>query len=1006
MSMSAMRTGVLPVFRVLLPAICLISGGFAKPMHMPLPDYPDTVIATITTGGWPIGPAATLDGQYVYVPGFRSDSIYVIRASDNAIVARFAMAGRPTEAKPSPDGQYMYISNTNGANVTKVRLADNQIVHQTQMLSDPLSMAFVQNNERMYVTIFRARENHVAVLRTADDSLLQYITVGSDPWGIAATADGQRCYVSCAYSDTVYVLRTSDNTVESTIPVEGNPHGIALSPAEDLLYVACKYAPDLKAPNHPTAVVLPTHQTHAAYQGNQCLKVIRLSDQSVVATVPLADPPGSLALLPNGEYLYISSYGFNSVTIIRTADFSVVKTVTTGYASSGLAVLPDGSAVYVSAMDEGCVRVIGNVDVGPVAILSPAGTVDSGNVYQPRAVVRNFGPASATFPVWMVIGAGYTQMIQETLASRLTDTVVFPSWTAGPVGSLPVTCFTSLAGDEDRTNDTIRDSVRVVGPSPGDVGPISILSPPQTAESGVVYVPTAAVRNFGLTPAVFPVTMDIGAGYIRAVVETLTVGLTDTVVFPPWTAEPVGPLTIACYTSLAGDEDATNDTIRDSVRVLRVPVNDVGATAILSPSGAVDSGSVFVPSAVVRNFGLTPAVFPVTMNIGTGYAETANETLASGLEDTLVFPPWTAGPMGTLPITCFTSLLGDEDSTNDTIVDSVQVLPPPRHDVGAIAIVSPSGSVRAGDTVVPKARIRNFGNRVERYFDVQFQIGTSFNEKVNVADALLSGSAAELAFPPWVAEAGDWAISCSTMLGSDVDSANDRVSSSVRVFPQSLAIEPDQSDRIEAGQSWTYRFYALIQGDTGGVVEVARPSAPSGWSLRLGNATGADDLTDTDGDGIPDLGYVAPGDSRWFSLDVTARSGTQGDTASLGQVTIPVAGHVAGRTDIADTAVLNLTLLPAFSVHNFPNPFSTNTSFVVGLPDDGKASLTIYTRAGERVCRVLENTNLTAGVHVERWDAVNDNGRRVAPGTYEYLLDYVHQGITDRIRKKLVVTRE
>jgi flagellar hook assembly protein FlgD len=115
---------------------------------------------------------------------------------------------------------------------------------------------------------------------------------------------------------------------------------------------------------------------------------------------------------------------------------------------------------------------------------------------------------------------------------------------------------------------------------------------------------------------------------------------------------------------------------------------------------------------------------------------------------------------------------------------------------------------------------------------------------------------------------------------------------------------------------------------------------------------------------------------------------------------------VGDRPDIADTAVLSLTLLPAFSVHNFPNPFTDHTSFVIGLPEDGKASLTVYTRAGERVCRVLANADLPAGVHVVPWEGVNDNGRSIAPGTYEYLLDYVHSGQTARIRKKLVLTRQ
>jgi len=436
------------------------------------------------------------------------------------------------------------------------------------------------------------------------------------------------------------------------------------------------------------------------------------------------------------------------------------------------------------------------------------------------------------------------------------------------------------------------------------------------------------------------------------------------------------------------------------------PDLDVGPIAILSPPGIAESGQVYVPSVVVRNFGLTQGVFPVTMDIGAGYSQTVQETLASERSDTLVFPAWTAGPVGSLEVTCHTSLFGDNKPANDTIVDTVQVLPPPLHDVGAVAIVSPVGSVRAGDTVIPRARIRNIGNRQERYFDVRFRIGASYNEKVNVTDALPAGSTAELAFPPWVAEAGDWTVSCSTALVKDVNRANDKVSSLVRVFPQSLSIAPDQSGRIEAGKRRTYRFYALIQGDTGAVVEVALPSAPTDWSVRLRDANGVNDLTDTDGNGIPDLGYVAPGESGWFSLDVTAPSGMQGDTASLGQGVFLVAGQVGDRPDIADTAVLSLTLLPAFSVHNFPNPFGNHTTFVIGLPEDGRTSLTVYTRAGERVCRVLANADLAAGVHFLDWSGVNDHGRTIAPGTYEYLLDYVHSGKTDRIRKKLVVTRE
>jgi hypothetical protein len=415
---------------------------------------------------------------------------------------------------------------------------------------------------------------------------------------------------------------------------------------------------------------------------------------------------------------------------------------------------------------------------------------------------------------------------------------------------------------------------------------------------------------------------------------------------------------------------------------------------------------VHVPSAVVRNFGLTSAVFPVTMVVGAGYAQTAPETLASGLADTVVFPAWVAEPVGQLAVTCFTALVGDEDPANDTIRGSVRVLGTPIHDVGAVAIVTPTGTVHTGGTVIPRARIRNFGNTVERFFNVRFRIGTSYNHTANAAQTLRPDSTVELTFAPWVASSGSWVASCSTMLASDGNRANDKVTSTVRAFEQVLHVEWDRSDRLEVGYGKAYQFYALIEGDSGGIVEVARPSAPAGWSLRLCDPTGASDLADTDGDGIPDLGYVTPGESSWFSLEVHTPSELVGDTATLTQRTFVVAGHLGNDSMVADTALLNLTLVPGFSVHNFPNPFSVHTTFVIGLPADGEVSLTVYTRAGERVCRVLEREDRPTGVLFEPWDAVNDNGRHVAPGTYEYVLDYVHQGKTDRVRKRLVVTRE
>jgi hypothetical protein len=237
-----------------------------------------------------------------------------------------------------------------------------------------------------------------------------------------------------------------------------------------------------------------------------------------------------------------------------------------------------------------------------------------------------------------------------------------------------------------------------------------------------------------------------------------------------------------------------------------------------------------------------------------------------------------------------------------------------------------------------------------------------------------------------------------------VNRANDKVTATVRVFEQRLYVEPDQSDRLEAGEGKTYLFYALIEGDTGGIVELARPAAPAGWSAQLRDVTGANDLADTDADANPDLGYVVASETSRFSLEVLAPSGLAGDTTLFAQRQFVIAGHLGSDSLVADTALLNLALVPGFSVHNFPNPFSGHTTFVIGLPAEGDVSLTVYTRAGERVCRVLERESELAGVHLVPWDAVNDHGHEVAPGTYEYVLDYVHDGTTERLHKRLVAT--
>jgi YVTN family beta-propeller protein len=942
--------------------------------------YPDSVIAQIPVGGDPTDVSVLPNGTHAYVANQTAQYVTVVDIENRQVVGHVTCGNNPYMAVATPDGRYVYVTSESDDAVSVIRTSDNTVVDTIPVGNNPHRLCISPDGSRCYTA--NENDNSVSVIRTSDNTVIATVPVGPTPRDV--DCDNQYIYTANLHATTLTKIRASDNTVVATINLGFAAHRVRIMPGGEYAYAT-------------------------QYEGTQ-IGVVRTSDDTLIATINAGAGIAGMCFVDSGKYMFVASaYNGGSALVVRTSDNVIVDRIRTG--TTPLAVNHPANESYVASADRGgqSVTVIGyryQHDVCPVRILAPVGAVDSGMVMQPMVLVRNQGTTTDMFPVTMQIGSGYTATVQDTLPAGSSDTVRFPVWTAGPVGTSPVVCFTELVGDENPANDTITDSILVNRVAITDAGTSAILAPSGTVDSGTVVTPAAVVRNFGTAGAVFPVTMTIDGFYTQNATESLPAGATDTVSFPPWTAGSPGTFAVICHTTLAGDENPANDTARGSVEVRRQPVVDAGVQSILSPHGSVDSGSSCMPIAVIRNYGLTDAVFPVTMLIGTGYSQVISETLPANSSDTVSFPGWDALQVDAFSVVCFTSLVGDEEPANDTVRDSVRVVGPAVHDVGAVAILVPAGAVRAGDTVIPKARIKNFGNVVERFFDVRFRIGTGYGRTVNVTDALLPDSAAELTFAPWVAASSTWAVSCSTMLVSDGNRANDKVSSSVLVFSQSLHIEPDQSDRLEAGQGKTYKFHALIEGDTGGVVEVARPSPPPGWSLRLGDATGVNDLTDTDGDGMPDLGYVPPGESGWFSLEVTAPSELQGDTAALSHVTFLLAGHVGDRPDIADTAVLNLTLVPTFSIHNFPNPFSNSTSFVIGLPEDGEATLTVYTRAGERVCRVLANADLPAGVHLLPWAGVNDNGRAIAPGTYEYLLDYVHGDKTDRIRKKLVLTRQ
>jgi hypothetical protein len=207
---------------------------------------------------------------------------------------------------------------------------------------------------------------------------------------------------------------------------------------------------------------------------------------------------------------------------------------------------------------------------------------------------------------------------------------------------------------------------------------------------------------------------------------------------------------------LDNDRNPENNAVSDSVTVRFY--HDVAAVRILAPTGICDSGAIVTPCAIVANYGMEPAKFPVFFRIGMSdasdasdrsdapYAESLVVRLAPGAEDTFRFADWPANELGTFAVTCSVALSGDRNPDNDCLRDSVLVRP--TIDAASIMILAPVGTVDSGATIQPQALVANNGTRTE-LVPVRLTIGSDYAD--SVFRLMAPGASDTVTFRDWTA---------------------------------------------------------------------------------------------------------------------------------------------------------------------------------------------------------------------------------------------------------------
>ncbi len=168
-------------------------------------------------------------------------------------------------------------------------------------------------------------------------------------------------------SPDTYYVRAQAKDIHGDTSDWSDAHQIVLdAPPRDYPYRVVATVPVGTWPRCLTP--LPNGEfVYVTNSGSNSVSIIRTADNTVVNAVPVGDEPEGIVSLPDGSFVYVANSQSNNVSVIRTADNRVITAIRVNATPTAIAVLPDGSYVYAANWDSRNVSVIRTADNEVVA---------------------------------------------------------------------------------------------------------------------------------------------------------------------------------------------------------------------------------------------------------------------------------------------------------------------------------------------------------------------------------------------------------------------------------------------------------------------------------------------------------------------------------------------------------------------------------------------------------------------------------------------------------------
>ena len=298
--------------------------------------------------------AVSADGSRLYVSNSGSNSVSVIDAATNSVVATYSTGASPNGLAVTSDGK-LYVANRDNNTVSVLNAANGTVAAGPIAVGSlPTGVAVDPAGTRVYVT---NASGTVSVISTANNTVMATVPVGSAPVGVSVSPDGSLVYVANS-SDSLSVIDAATNTRIQHVAIDTSPengaHFVAVSPDGTSMYVtdqADRVVRVFSLANHaPAATGFPTFGAANVNTGAVVgsLRVVDPDGNPLTYTVAGSPSSGSVAIdAATGNYTYTPNQAARlaatDTNTVHTDTFTVI--VSDGQASTNVTVtVPISSA--------------------------------------------------------------------------------------------------------------------------------------------------------------------------------------------------------------------------------------------------------------------------------------------------------------------------------------------------------------------------------------------------------------------------------------------------------------------------------------------------------------------------------------------------------------------------------------------------------------------------------------------------------------------------------------